>query len=250
MKRINFQKLRREDAKLSKSYQDFGEKIFLSALRKQALEYQNFKPEIMEEAYLRFYERVFVNSARLGLRSIRETNQKSLIPEYFFLTSWKAWIRDYVMNDIVMRELITKVNERTLKEIAIALADGIERGITETDLVKSIVNYVGSRSRAKGIAVTEATRATALGKKKSSEDWEFETGQELWKLWVHSKNPREPRNNHIDLQNKPIPKDQPFENGLDIPGDPTGPPSETVRCGCTVVYISKDYVKEYFPQFV
>jgi hypothetical protein len=250
MKRINFQKFKIEERKAMKNYVSFGESVFLKALKEQAENYQNFIPEIMEEAYLRFYERVFVDSAKRGLKYVRVINQKAFIDDAFFLTSWRAWIRDYVFNDIVIRKLITQVNDRTLKEIAKALSEGIELGLTGGQLTDSIINFVGKRSRARGIAITEATRANAIGKERSADDWQKETGSELWKLWIHSGNPREPRNNHIQLQNKPIPKDQLFDNGLDKPGDANGSASETVNCRCTIVYVSRDYVSEYFPSFI
>lgn len=235
---------------LTKAYTAFGEKVFQKALEEQAENYTKFNPQIMEEAYLRFYERVFVDAARRGLKTVRLTNQKNLIPESFFLTSWRAWIRDYVQNDIVIQALIRNVNERTLKEIATALAQGIQDGVQLDRMASWIKKLVGSKSRALGIAITESTRANALGKERSAEDWQRETGQELWRLWLHSGNPREPRNNHIALQNIPVPKDQPFSNGLMRPGDPSGPPNETIRCQCTLVFISRDYVQRYYPKFL
>ncbi len=250
MRRINFQKFKREERKLMRSYEAFGERVFLRALREQAENYQDFNPDIMQEAYIQFYERVFVNSARQGLKYVRFINQKNLIPESFFLTSWRAWIRDYVMQSIVLQELIQDVNSRTLKEIAKALSLGIEQGLDFEKLSKSIVKFVASRSRAKGIAVTEATRANALGKERSAEDWERETGEELWKIWIHSGNPREPRLNHISIAEKPIPKSELFPNGLTRPGDPSGPASETVRCQCTIIFVSRDYVARYYPTFL
>lgn len=250
MQRLNLSKVKREERTLTKAYTAFGERVFQKALEEQAENYTQFNPQIMEDAYLRFYERVFVDAARRGLKTVRLTNQKNLIPESFFLASWRAWIRDYVLNDIVMQALITAVNERTLKEIALALSEGIQNGVQLDRMASWIKKLVGSKSRALGIAITESTRANALGKERSAEDWQRETGQELWKLWVHSQNRREPRLNHIALQNKPIPKENPFENGLIRPGDPSGPASETVRCQCTLVFISRDYVSRYYPKFL
>lgn len=250
MQRLNLPKVKREERILTKAYTAFGERVFQKALEEQAENYTQFNPQIMEDAYLRFYERVFVDAARRGLKTVRLTNQKNLIPESFFLTSWRAWIRDYVQNDIVIQALIRNVNERTLKEIAAALAQGIQDGVQLDRMASWIKKLVGSKSRALGIAITESTRANALGKERSAEDWQRETGQELWKLWVHSGNRREPRNNHIALQNQPIKKEDLFANGLIRPGDPAGPPSETVRCQCTLVFISRDYVARYYPKFL
>lgn len=250
MKRLNLTKVKREERMLTKAYVAYGERIFLKALREHGENYLLFQPQIMQDAYLKFYERVFINAAKNGLRTVQVTNQKAFIPSSFFLSSWRAWIRDYVQNDVVMQNLITAVNERTLKEIAIALAQGIEDGVSFGKMANYIKKYVGSKSRALGIAITESTRANALGKERSAEDWQRETGTELWKLWIHSGNPREPRNNHIALQNQPIRKEEPFANGLIRPGDPSGPASETVRCQCTLVFISREYVERYYPKFI
>lgn len=230
-----------------RKYERFGENVFFQALREQAENYQDFQPQIMIDAYKRFYERVFVDAAERGLRIVRQTNKKDFIPSTFFLTTWRNWIGDFIENDVVMRGLITNVNERTLKEIGKALGEGLELGLTTGELQRSIVEFVGNKSRAKGIAMTEATRANAEGKLRSADIWQAETGEELWKLWVHSGNPNEPRLNHIALQDKPIRKTELFNNGLDKPGDPNGSASETVRCQCTIVYVSKDYVDRFYP---
>jgi hypothetical protein len=250
MKRINFSKIKREEQFARKRYEAFGERVFFDALKEQAKDYNNFNPYLMESAYLRFYESVFVDSAKRGLRIAREINKKELLSEAFFLATWRGWIAQYVAESVVMQSLIKNVNDRTLEMIATALGIAIEQGLDTERITDSIVDFVASRSRAKGIAVTETTRATSEGKKQSALTWSQETGAELWKLWVHSGNPNEPRFNHIDLQDRPIREGELFDNGLDKPGDPNGDPAETVRCGCTIVYVSGDYVERFYPDLL
>lgn len=248
MKKLNISRFRKEERLKLKEYTNYGSKLFLKALKDQAKDYQNFDESIMQQAYFTFYERVFMDVAKRNYNLIRVTNQKDFVPDSFFLSTFRNWIGQWIENDVVMRGLIKNVNDRTRAEIGKAIGLGLEAGLTTSEIASSVVTFVGNPARALGIAMTEATRASAEGKKRSADQWARETGTELWKIWIHSNNPSEPRQSHIDIQNKPIKESELFPLvNLDKPGDPNGDPSETVRCGCTIVYVSRDYVARYHP---
>jgi hypothetical protein len=100
-----------------------------------------------------------------------------------------------------------------------------------------LASQVGSITRARAIARTESTRANAMGKEQSANQWASESGQALWKVWVWGGS-KEPRIQHLEAQNKPIPKDAFFEftnpDGqvvlMQKPGDFSGGASQTVNC--------------------
>jgi signal peptidase I len=250
MKLINYSKVRRSAATDLKKYERLGIKLFTAALKLQAK--PNPSPLPMQEAYIKFYQTVFVESAKQEFNRIRQDNrEKAYVPDDFFLNTWKEWIKDWVTANL--GNLITGVNENTLAQIQQILGEGIEQGLNPFQLEKLLLEQIPNISRARAIARTESTRAYNEGKKRSAQDWASQTGTTLWKLWIHGGS-REPRFQHIQAQDKPIRADQPFvfttkgvEVFMDKPGDQKGGAAQTINCSCVVVYISEAYARRNFP---
>lgn len=247
MRKLSFSKLRRANNAALKRYARFGTTVFQDALLQQA---DQFDPSIMRNAYIRFYQEVFVDAATRQFNIIRVQNRKAFIPDGFFLQTWKAYIGQWVIDNMTF--LINSVNERTFKLIMQATANAIEQGLNPFQTAKLIRSQVGSRARALAIARTESTRANNMGLERSADDWAIETGSELWKVWVHggSRNPREP---HINLSvQKPIRKHElfPIGGGMSKPGELSAPPEQTVNCSCFCQYLSQNYIERYYPELV
>jgi hypothetical protein len=250
MKKINYSKVRRSAQEDLKKYERFGIKVFREALKLQAK--PNPSPLPMQEAYIKFYQKVFVDSAKKEFDRIRQDNQeKAYVPDDFFLNTWREWIKDWVLQNL--GTLISGVNDTTLKQIQEILADGIEQGLNPFQLERLLLKQIPNVARARAIARTESTRAYNEGKKKSADDWAKQTGTSLWKIWIHG-GAKEPRFQHILAQDKPIRADQPFvfttkgvEVFMDKPGDIKGGAAQTVNCSCVVVYISEAYARRNFP---
>ena len=245
MPKLNLTQIRTRNNRILKQYENYGVKVFRNALIEQAT---NLDPKIMQDAYLAFYERVFVDAAKREYNRIR-MQEKSFIPNSFFLATWKAWIREWVIANL--GDLITKVNQNTLDQIKLVLGDAIEQGLNPFQTEKLLRKEIGSKTRATAIARTESTRANNMGKERSATEWANETGTVLWKLWVWGGS-RDPRIEHVNLQNKPIPKDALF-SGVDSkpmskPGDLSGGPQNTINCSCTVVYISERFARKNYPE--
>jgi len=251
MRLINYSKVRRSAATDLKKYERLGVKMFTDALKLQAK--PNPSPLPMQEAYVKFYQTVFVDSAKKEFDRIRQDNrEKAFVPDDFFLNTWKEWIREWVLQNL--GGLIKDVNDNTLKQIQDVLADGIEQGLNPFQLEKLLFDQIPNINRARAIARTESTRAYNEGKKKSAQDWANQTGTILWKLWIHGGS-KEPRFQHIQAQDKPIRADQPFvfttkgvEVFMDKPGDVNGGAAQTINCSCVVVYVSEAYARRNFPQ--
>jgi hypothetical protein len=250
MKLINYAKERRSAQADLKKYERLGIKIFTAALKLQAK--ANPSPLPMQEAYIKFYQTVFVESATKEFNRIRQYNQaKAYVPDGFFLNTWKEWIKDWVLQNL--GTLITGVNQNTLEQIQKILGEGIEQGLNPFQLEKLLLEQIPNISRARAIARTESTRAYNEGKKKSADDWAKQTGTTLWKIWIHG-GAKEPRFQHILAQDKPIRADDTFvfttkgvEVRMDKPGDIKGGAAQTVNCSCVVVYISESYARRNFP---
>ena len=252
MRLINYSKVRRSAATDLKKYERLGVKMFTDALKLQAK--PNPSPLPMQEAYVKFYQTVFVDSAKKEFDRIRQDNrEKAYVPDDFFLNTWKEWIREWVLQNL--GGLITDVNDNTLKQIKQTLGEGIEQGLNPFQLEKLLFEQIPNINRARAIARTESTRAYNEGKKRSATDWANQTGTILWKLWIHGGS-REPRIQHIQAQDKPIPANGFFDfitpKGevvlMDKPGDINGGPSQTINCSCVVVYVSEAYARRNFPQ--
>lgn len=227
MRRISAAATRRANIQALRAYERFGTRLFMRTLRQQA---EDFDSVLLQSAYIQYYERVFVDAARREFDRIRTMNRKEFIPDGFFLETWRAWIGQWVVNNL--GGLIQDVNDNTLLKIRTALAFAQEEGLNPFQTQKYLKDIVGSPARALAIARTEATRANSMGKLRSAEDWERETGTDLWKLWVHGGS-REARPEHLALaSNPPIRKHErfPIGGGMDAPGDIAGGAAQTINC--------------------
>lgn len=251
MRLINYSKVRRSAQADLKKYERLGVKIFTEALKLQSK--PNPSPLPMEKAYIDFYQAVFVDSAKKEFNRIRQDNrEKAFVPDDFFLNTWKEWIKDWVLQNL--SQLIFDVNTNTDNKIKQIIAEGLEAGLNPFQIERLLLEQIPDPKRARAIARTESTRAFNEGKKKSAQDWANQTGTNLWKIWIHG-GAKEPRFQHIQAQNKPIPANSFFEFTspkvgivqMDKPGDINGGAAQTVNCSCVVVYVSESYARRNFP---
>lgn len=244
---MNLNPIRATNERFIRMYERYGTKLFREALIRQV---EGYNPNIMVNAYIDFYQFVFVKSAAKEHKRIREQEAKTKDFEVsgFFLETWKSFIKDWVLQN--QMKIIAGVDEYTLRLIREITADGIEKGLNPATIAKNLIELVGSKSRALAIARTEGTRAYNLGTKRSAEDWQMVSGDVLYKLWIHSSVKKDPRLSHIQAQNKPIPKNDLFNIGgigMEMPGDPRGGADNVINCGCTTIYISERLAKKRFP---
>jgi hypothetical protein len=134
-----------------------------------------------------------------------------------------------------------RISETTRKRVNDILISSTLEGLSAVDTVRKITKEVTeiNRKRAFTITRTEVGRSANLGKLMGA----MEMGIMMNKIWVTAKDERvrrEPRDNadHLVLNMTATPLDKLFENGLRFPGDPDGPPHETINCRCTMVFES------------
>jgi len=249
MNKINYSKVRRSAQADLKKYERLGVKIFTEALKEQAKPVVPLLP--MQDAYVKFYQAVFVDSATKEFNRIRQDNrEKKFLPDNFFLSTWLEFIKNWVI--VNLGQLIFDVTNTSQNQVNEIVAQGIKDGLTPRQIEELLVEQIPDIKRARAIARTEATRAYNEGKKRSAQDWANQTGTQLWKIWIHG-GAKEPRIQHIQAQNKPVRFDQPFvffTNGvqvlMDKPGDLNGGAAQTINCSCVVVYVSESYARRYF----
>jgi hypothetical protein len=249
MNKINYSKVRRSAQADLKKYERLGVKIFTEALKEQAKPVVPLLP--MQDAYVKFYQAVFVDSATKEFNRIRQDNrEKKFLPDNFFLSTWLEFIKNWVI--VNLGQLIFDVTDTSQKKVNEIVAQGIQDGLNPRQIEELLTEQILDIKRARAIARTEATRAYNEGKKRSAQDWANQTGTSLWKIWIHG-GAKEPRIQHIQAQNKPVRFDQPFvffTNGvqvlMDKPGDLNGGAAQTINCSCVVVYVSESYARRYF----
>lgn len=250
MRKINYSKVRRSAQADLKRYERLGVKIFTEALKLQAKETVPLLP--MQEAYIKFYQTVFVDSATKEYNRIRQDNkEKKFLPDNFFLATWLEFIKNWVIQNL--GQLIFEVTDTTQKRVNEIVSQGIQEGLNPRQIEQRLLEQIPDIKRARAIARTESTRAYNEGKMQSAIQWANETGTPLWKIWIHG-GAKEPRIQHILAQNKPIRFDQPFvfnSNGIQVlmdkPGDLNGGPAQTINCSCVVIYVSERYARRNFP---
>ena len=251
MRKINYAKVRRSSQADLRRYERIGVKIFTEALKEQAKENVPLLP--MQEAYIKFYQTVFVDAATKEFNRIRQDNrEKKFLPDNFFVATWLEFIKNWVIQNL--GQLIFDVTDTSQKRVNEIVAQGIQEGLNPRQIEERLLREIPDIKRARAIARTESTRAYNEGKKKSAQDWANQTGVNLWKLWIHG-GAKEPRIQHILAQDKPIRFDQPFvfitdgtEVLMDKPGDINGGAAQTVNCSCVVVYVSESYARRNFPK--
>jgi len=206
MNKINYSKVRRSAQADLKKYERLGVKIFTEALKEQAKPVVPLLP--MQDAYVKFYQAVFVDSATKEYNRIRQDNkQKALFPNDFFVSTWLEFIKNWVIQNL--GQLIFDVTDTSQKKVNEIVAQGIADGLTPRQIEELLVEQIPDIKRARAIARTESTRAYNEGKRQSAIQWANETGTPLWKIWIHG-GAKEPRIQHIQAQNKPKRFDQPF----------------------------------------
>lgn len=249
MRKINYSKVRRSAQADLKRYERLGVKIFTEALKEQAKPVVPLLP--MQNAYIKFYQTVFVESATKEYNRIRQDNkQKALFPNDFFLNTWLEFIKNWVIQNL--GQLIFDVTDTSQKKVNEIVAQGIKDGLNPRQIEELLIDQIPDIKRARAISRTESTRAYNEGKRQSAIQWANETGTPLWKIWIHG-GAKEPRIQHILAQNKPKRFDQPFvfnnkgfEVLMDKPGDLNGGAEQTINCSCVVIYVSESYARRYF----
>jgi len=117
---------------------------------------------------------------------------------------------------------------RILDDLHDTLEGGINAGESIGDLTNRIKDKVG-QVRAERIARTEALAAANSG---TTEGYR-QTGVQKHE-WLTSRD-GQVRESHADLDEEQQNIGDKFTNGVEFPGDPMGPPGETVNCRCTVL---------------
>lgn len=142
--------------------------------------------------------------------------------------------------DEAMRRRITSVAETTRSQIVSAVARGYADGLGQAGVARYISDLIPEFTQARSalIARTETHGAANYGSNEAAR----ETGLRLRREWISADDDRT-RADHADANGTIVGMDEAFDIGgssLMYPGDPSGPPEQTINCRCVVGFVVDD----------
>ena len=234
--------------RILKAYEKKYKKEIHEALKEQAryaIEHNFEIKDTLTPVIERLYNEVGLRMYEYQYKLLEDTTEKSI-----FLNTFENWIKGYL--SAIVGGRVRSINDTTRLSLKKIIEEGfVGRTLFELTAEKLQQMYAFSAKRAMMITRTEIGNINNEAKDRRSEDWKRESGNELYKIWIHS-GAKDPRDWHLAMDNgKAIPKEQAFivsnPNGetdnMSRPHDQTASAGNTINCGCEVIYISESYAK-------
>ena len=153
---------------------------------------------------------------------------KSVIPIFGFIRNVLQYFRDHLLSNVVL-PISDTTRKHVERELRKSIADG--RGVDET--VRALKDEPMTRRRAKTIVRTESVRAMNYSQLLAADDDKYQ----VEKSWIAVEDGRTRfmhGHNGVDGEIRDL--YDPFSNGLQHPGDPSGAANEVINCRCTLGY--------------
>ena len=145
----------------------------------------------------------------------------------------------------VALERVRDITDTTKELLRDAITRGIENGDSIPDIAQSLLDMYDQwagrgdsgidATRAMRIARTETGMAANRGANEGAGMIAEDAGLQLESIWLATADDRT-RETHAAIDGERVPYGEPFSNGLLYPGDPSGPPEETVNCRCAIAH--------------
>ena len=123
------------------------------------------------------------------------------------------------------------VNAATWTALLAAVAD-------DSDDSPSPAAVFADAEESRSITAGQAIVTTAAGFAAVEAGRQMMSGRKTFKQWVVTSS--NPRSEHAAMNGETVPIDQPFSNGMDWPGDPTGGAENVANCRCRVDVIIEE----------
>jgi hypothetical protein len=169
--------------------------------------------------------------ANRTLKELRRHSPKKMA-NLGFNEEWTRQILEYF--NLHLLESVTSIDQTTRNHILKIMEQGFRELWSTEEIVKAINDKLYMKNRAARIARTESTRAAGYGVITGAGDYDYEVQKE----WISIPDNRR-RHSHANVEGEQRDLDKPFSNGLMFPGDPEGPPEETIFCRCTMAVVPK-----------
>lgn len=130
------------------------------------------------------------------------------------------------------RQIIRGVNDRIGSDLRELLSEGVQAGETERQLKQRVLDFfAGERANARTVARTETFSSFSEGRYMAME--QAGVGRTMW---ITARDDRV-RDSHDALDGEEVMLGDTFDNGLQYPLDPSGPPEEVINCRCVTVAV-------------
>jgi SPP1 gp7 family putative phage head morphogenesis protein len=172
----------------------------------------------------------FAEKTIKDLKSVKRMEGTQLSEDY-----WFAYMDRFVTNKLGNRiKWITGTTEDIFKSTCQRITtEGLADGLSVDKMTGMIAKELNTviAWRAERIARTEVVSAS----NEASFAGAKSTGLELNKEWISFIDDKT-RESHIEMDGKTAAIDEPFENGLMMPGDTNAEAEEVINCRCTIGY--------------
>lgn len=190
-------------------------------------------------------EKVYTSVAPLATMNYQRMMNKKADDEEQLMTAVFHREMANIMKTTTGKKIKT-ITGTSIERIRKVIVDTINLGETEgygiPEITKNIYKAVGESLRGNGYARAKAIAQTEIisASNQASERAANATGYDYVKFWSTSGLPGI-RISHIEAEQYSDEKDglkpdEPFQNGLQYPGDPSGPPEEVINCRCTILH--------------
>lgn len=180
-----------------------------------------FNTEI-SEAVLNLYS----DAAKLAKKNYMLV--KRFGPSTDFIQKVLNYLKLYMLDKVV--KPISNTTKDIIKKI---VSQAIVHGWGVEKTAKYLETAPITKYRARMIIRTETVRASNFTQWKAADDEVYQ----MEKTWIATEDKRtRPTHSHAGVDGQVQNLEKPFSNGLLYPGDPEGPPEQTINCRCTLSY--------------
>lgn len=123
-----------------------------------------------------------------------------------------------------------RINETTFEELKTQLNIGVNEGETLSQLADRVEQTYKDIERARALTITRTETQGSMQKGKFEAYNQYGMNIKIWVAVMDANT----RDSHAYLDGMEVPINMPFENGLQYPGDPSGPAEEIINCRCTI----------------
>lgn len=201
------------------------------ALRDHAPEIERLLVASYQATIDRFGKRVFDALGKSARPMERKDDQSA------FDMAAQTWISRYTA------QKVQSISQTTRRQIIDAISEGESQGLgidATARLVRVNAGGVIASTRAAIIARTESHAAATFGGDAAVEALGLPNVQREWMAASDART----RETHQAADGQRVGMDEPFQVGgssLMRPGDPAGPPEESINCRCTIGYIAPGF---------
>lgn len=247
---------------LIKSSVLYGSRQFNIALKASIREVLNTLAETQSIAFVSQMGTTLVSEIPIAItmqRFLERVNDKAstlvykeylkVLPDYvtsgvtFGNVGMRLQLNEYINSQGAMH--VKEITETTKNLVNKAFKDGIAEQDSLAKLARRIERYTlggldaGINRRARSLLIA---RTETLMMSEYSKEIQLDKFPEISyeKKWNHARGVKNPRDKHVQLNGKTIPKAEKFNvNGkmMKYPGDPVGGTSENCNCSCTAIYL-------------